>query len=159
MRRKQRTTVDSDDDDVDEIAKRLTKAKTAPRTAKPPAAQPSVAKLSLEDDEGEEIFKKKKKKPKARGVSTSALNDTAEERNGKGASYSEAACRISSHRLRRCLQASPRRAVKGRGKQKVRFMRHNVTVYPSKVCSSKTLASQNSPYSHASIAELFQVQQ
>ena len=91
-RRKQRTTVDSDDDDADEVAKKLTKAKSAPKPAVPPK---SLAKLSVEDDDGEEIFKKKKKRPKPRGVSFKAdvpLNDT-DGQNGHagGSSYSAAA--------------------------------------------------------------------
>jgi hypothetical protein len=92
VRRKQRSTVESDDDDVDEIAKKLTKAKSAPRPASV-AAKPAVAKkLSLDDEDGEEIFKKKKKKPKSRGVSTAALNETAEQTGTEGgASYSDAA--------------------------------------------------------------------
>lgn len=90
-RRKQRTTVDSDDDDVDEITKKLSKAKTAPRPAAPAAKPVAAKKLSLEDDDGEEIFKKKKKRPKARGVSTAALDDTDGPNETGGASYSAAA--------------------------------------------------------------------
>lgn len=91
VRRQRRVDSDGDDDDdVDEIAKRLNKAKVAPRPVAP--SKPVVSKkLSLDDEDGEEIFKKKKKRPKARGVSTSALND---EQNGAGkrsASYSDAA--------------------------------------------------------------------
>lgn len=91
MRRKQRAAVDSDnDDDVDEIAKKLAKARSAPKPAAP-STKPLV-KLSVEDDDGEEIFKKKKKRPKARGVSTSALDDTDNGQNGKeGGAYSAAA--------------------------------------------------------------------
>jgi hypothetical protein len=61
-RRKQRLAVENDDNAVDEIVKKLTKAQSAPRPASV-AAKPAVAKkLSLDDEDGEEIFKKKKKK-------------------------------------------------------------------------------------------------
>lgn len=91
-RRKQRTAVDSDDDDADEVAKKLTKAKSAPKPAVPAK---SLAKLSVDDEDGEEIFKKKKKGPRPRGASFKAdvpLSDT-DGQNGQagGSSYSAAA--------------------------------------------------------------------
>jgi hypothetical protein len=66
--------IDSDEEDDDDISKLLVKPSNARKQAQP--AKP-LAKLSVgEEEEGDIVFKKKKKKPKARGVSTLDLDQT-----------------------------------------------------------------------------------
>jgi hypothetical protein len=88
-RKKVRFDADSadEDDDVD-VASRI-KAATAQPAAKAKSTA-AASKLSIGDDVEEDVlFKKKKRRPKARGVSMQALDEV--EAQGSSAQYSAAA--------------------------------------------------------------------